>query len=111
MTRRSILSLAASVGAGLALRRPSLAYQSGPHIVQAKSRVVPSRSPSSLSVRIPAKANSIPEGSRTGFRAGPEQQSERSDAGFLIVQEVFGLVKETGGPEGVRSEAEAGDPG
>ena len=54
-------------------------------------------------VRIPAKANSIPEGSRTGFRAGPEQQSERSDAGFLIVQEVFGLVKETGrsggGPE------------
>src|SRR5450759_3445347 len=54
-------------------------------------------------MRIPAKANSIPEGSRTGFRASPEQQSERSDAGFLIVQEVFGLVKEMdvsgGGPE------------
>ena len=46
------------------------------------------------------KANSIPEGSRTGFRAGPEQQSERSDAGLLIVQEVFGLVKETDVPEG-----------
>jgi len=60
-------------------------------------------------MRIPAKANSIPEGSRTGFRAGPEQQSERSDAGFLIVQEVFGLVKETDVPEEVRSEAEAGD--
>ena len=44
-------------------------------------------------VRIPAKANSIPEGSRTGFRAEGEHQSERSDAGFLIVQEVFGLVK------------------
>jgi hypothetical protein len=42
--------------------------------------------------------------------AGPEQQSERSDAGFLIVQEVFGLVKETDALEGVRSEAEAGDP-
>src|SRR4029453_12460931 len=61
------------------------------------------------SVRIPAKANSVPEGSRTGFRAGPEQQSERSDAGFLIVQEVFGLVKVTDVPEEVRSEAEAGD--
>jgi len=60
-------------------------------------------------LRIPAKANSIPEGSRTGFRAGPEQQSERSDAGFLIVQEVFGLVKERDVPEEVRSEAEAGD--
>ena len=53
-------------------------------------------------LRIPAKANSIPEGSRTGFRAGPEQQSERSDAGFLIVQEVFGLVKETDVPGGGR---------
>jgi hypothetical protein len=51
-------------------------------------------------MRIPAKANSIPEGIRTGFRAGPEQQSERSDAGFLIVQEVFGLVKETEVPAG-----------
>jgi hypothetical protein len=40
-------------------------------------------------LRIPAKANSIPEGSRTGFRAGPEQQSERSDAGFLIVMLVL----------------------
>jgi hypothetical protein len=47
-------------------------------------------------LRIPAKPNSIPEGSRTGFRAGPEQQSERSDAGLLILQEVFGLVKEAG---------------
>ena len=35
MTRRSLLSLGASVGAGLVLRRPSLAFQSGPRIVQA----------------------------------------------------------------------------
>ena len=42
-------------------------------------------------LRIPAKANTIPEGSRTGFRASPEHQSERSDAGLLIVREVFGL--------------------
>jgi hypothetical protein len=51
---------------------------------------------------IPAKSNSIPEGSRTGFRADPEHPSERSDAGILIVKEVFGLVKEAE----VRSEAE-----
>jgi FtsP/CotA-like multicopper oxidase with cupredoxin domain len=35
MTRRSLLSLATSVGSGLVLRRPSLAFQSGPRIVQA----------------------------------------------------------------------------
>src|SRR5260370_12153800 len=70
---------------------------------------LPSNNSRIVRMRIPAKANSIPEGSRTGFRAGPEQQSERSDAGFLIVQEVFGLVKETDVPEEVRSEAEAGD--
>src|SRR5260370_38739285 len=57
-----------------------------------------------MRMRIPAKPNSIPEGSRTGFRADPEQPSERSDAGLLIVQEVFGLVKEAE----VRSEAEEG---
>jgi hypothetical protein len=37
-------------------------------------------------MRIPAKANSIPEGSRTGFRAGPEQQSERSDASWVMAR-------------------------
>src|SRR5271157_321778 len=50
-------------------------------------------------VRIPAKSNSIPEGSRTAFRAEAEHHSERSDAGFLIEREVFGLVKETPDPE------------
>ena len=32
------------------------------------------------------------EGSRTAFRSEGEQQSERSDAGVMIVQEVFGFV-------------------
>jgi hypothetical protein len=50
------------------------------------------------------KSNTIPEGSRTAFRDDSEHHSERSDAGFLIVREVFGLVKETP----IRSEAEAG---
>jgi hypothetical protein len=36
----------------------------------------------------------IPEGTRTAFRAEGEQSSERSDAGTLIVQQVFGFVKE-----------------
>jgi hypothetical protein len=40
------------------------------------------------------KSNTIPEGSRTGFRADSEHQPERSDAGFLIVRKVFGLIKE-----------------
>jgi hypothetical protein len=35
----------------------------------------------------------IPKGTRTAFRAEGEQFSERSDAGILIVQEVFGFVK------------------
>jgi hypothetical protein len=30
--------------------------------------------------------------SRTAFRNEREQQSERSDAGVMIVQEVFGIV-------------------
>jgi hypothetical protein len=40
------------------------------------------------------KSNTIPEGSRTAFRDDSEHHSERSDAGFLIVWEVFGLAKE-----------------
>ena len=36
---------------------------------------------------IPVKVNMIPEGSRTAFRSEDEQQSERSDAGVLIVKE------------------------
>ncbi len=32
---------------------------------------------SALELRIPAKANTIPEGNRTGFRTSPEHQSER----------------------------------
>jgi len=35
---------------------------------------------------IPTKANTIPEARRTGFRCEAEQQSERSDAGVLIVE-------------------------
>ena len=35
----------------------------------------------------------IPEGSRTAFRSEGEQQSECSDAGMVIVEEVFGIVK------------------
>ena len=50
------------------------------------------------------KANIIPEASRTAFRDDSEHARERSDAGFLIEREVFGLVKETP----IRSEAEAG---
>jgi hypothetical protein len=42
---------------------------------------------------IPVKVNAIPEGSRTAFRSQDEQQSERSDAGDMIVQEVFVIVK------------------
>ena len=44
-------------------------------------------------VGIPTKANAVPEGSRTAFRDRPERLSERSDAGILIVQHVFGIVK------------------
>jgi hypothetical protein len=44
-------------------------------------------------VRIPLKANAFPEGSRAGFRDDSEHRSERSDAGFSIVPEVFGFVK------------------
>jgi len=39
------------------------------------------------------KSNSIPEARRTRFRAEVEQQSERSDAGVLIVEQVLGFVK------------------
>jgi len=35
---------------------------------------------------IPTKANAVPEGSRTAIRGSSERPSERSDAGFLIVQ-------------------------
>ena len=54
---------------------------------------------------IPAKLNSIPEGSRTPFRA--EAEHHRSDAGFLIVGEVFSFVKRNLG-KAFRSEAEVG---
>ena len=59
-------------------------------------------------LRIPAEANSIPEGSRTPFRDDAEQHSGMkantirsvSDAGFLIVWEVFGLaIEEPSGAE------------
>jgi len=40
------------------------------------------------------RRTAIPEGTRTAIRAEGEQISERSDAGNLIVQEVFGFVKE-----------------
>jgi hypothetical protein len=43
-------------------------------------------------VGIPVKLNRIPEGSRTAFRSEGEQQSERSDAGVMIVPDVFGFV-------------------
>lgn len=39
------------------------------------------------------KANTDPEGRRTVFRDEGEQQSERSDAGGMIVPEVFAMVK------------------
>ena len=45
-----------------------------------------------MNVGIPEKMNKIPEGRRTAFRSEGEQQSERSDAGEMIVQEVFGMV-------------------
>ena len=45
-------------------------------------------------LRIPAKSSTIPEGSRTAFRDDSEHHAERSDAGFLIVWEVFGLANE-----------------
>jgi hypothetical protein len=48
---------------------------------------------SPVSVGIPVKVNAIPEGRRTAFRSQDEQQSERSDAGEMIVQEVFVIVK------------------
>jgi hypothetical protein len=35
---------------------------------------------------IPVKVNMIPEGRRTPFRNEGEQQSERSDAGTVIVE-------------------------
>ena len=38
-----------------------------------------------LAVAIPTKPNSNPKARRTGFRREAEQQSERSDAGVLIV--------------------------
>jgi hypothetical protein len=42
---------------------------------------------------IPTKPNSNPQASRTRFRREAEQQSERSDAGILIVGQVFGFGK------------------
>ena len=47
----------------------------------------------SRKMRIPLKANAFPKGSRTAFRDDSGHRSERSDAGFSIVQEVFGFVK------------------
>jgi hypothetical protein len=57
-----------------------------------RSMVSLSLSKFSLNLGIPEKVNTIPEGRRTGFRSEGEQQSERSDAGEMIVQEVFGIV-------------------
>jgi len=60
-------------------------------------------------VRIPAKLNAIPVGSRTAFRSEGEHPSERSDAGTTIVQKVFGFVKWERSKEAgsvIRSEAE-----
>jgi len=60
-------------------------------------------------VRIPAKLNAIPVGSRTAFRPEGEHPSERSDAGTTIVQKVFGFVKWERSKEAgsvIRSEAE-----
>ena len=59
MTRRSLLSLAASFGAGLALRRPSCAFQSGPRIVQAD---------------LEAKGGWIPLAGRQAYRYGYNNQ-------------------------------------
>ena len=42
--------------------------------------------PKVVKLGIPTKANAVPEGSRTAFRDSSERPSERSDAGFLIVQ-------------------------
>lgn len=47
-------------------------------------------------MRIPPKPNAYSEGSQTAF-----QDSERSDGDISIVQEAFGVVKET-----IRSAAE-----
>jgi hypothetical protein len=44
-------------------------------------------------VRIPMKVNADSEGNANAFRAEGEQLSERSDAGSLIVEEVFAIVK------------------
>jgi hypothetical protein len=60
-------------------------------------------------LRIPAKLNAIPVGSRTAFRSEGEHPSERSDAGTTIVQKVFGFVKWERSKEAgsvIRSEAE-----
>jgi hypothetical protein len=46
---------------------------------------------------IPTKLNAIPERTRTAFRDSPEHVSERSDAGLLILTEVFGIVKNSSG--------------
>lgn len=59
MNRRSLLSLAASVGAGLVLRRQSLAFQSEPRIVQAD---------------LEAKAGWIPLAGRQAYRYGYNNQ-------------------------------------
>ena len=59
MTRRSLLSLGACVGAGLVLRRPSLAFQSGPRIVQ---------------LELEAKASWIPLAGRQAYRYGYNNQ-------------------------------------
>jgi hypothetical protein len=57
-------------------------------------------------VGIPVKVNADSGASRTAFQSEGEQPSERSDAGVMIVQEVFGFVKRGGPGEMVRSEAQ-----
>jgi hypothetical protein len=46
-----------------------------------------------VAVGIPVKVNIVSGGSRTAFRSEGEQQSERSDAGMVILESVFGIVK------------------
>jgi hypothetical protein len=48
--------------------------------------------PGIVALGIPVKLNRIPDGNRTAFRSEGEQQSERSDAGVMIVPDGFGFV-------------------
>jgi hypothetical protein len=62
-------------------------------------------------VRIPAKVNANPKGTRTTFRAEGEQFWERRDAGISIVQEVFDFVKKNLSGAQRRDSAASGERG